>query len=98
MVCDIIKQLREAHPLSLRYNEDLIDRVYKRYPAIPKYKIAMIVKSFFEVLRGLFMMGDSITIQGLINNLHFTSFAQYKNGRYIRVIRPFSKTPKHFNE
>lgn len=54
---DIIEQLNVELPINVKYLENLINRIYKRYPLIDKLEISVIVKAVFEALRELLVSG-----------------------------------------
>lgn len=73
-------QLNKQYPIKLKYQEDLIDRIYSRYPYLNKVEIAIIVKTTFEGMRYFLLIGK---------NLHFK-----KISNIFRFIYTFRSPPK----
>jgi len=63
-------------PVSLRYVQPFIKRVYARLPNISKAKVAVIIKEFFLIMRQCLAEGRKISIVGLFRNLRLTSRRQ----------------------
>lgn len=79
---DMVELLNRKLPISLKDNEDLIDRIHSRYPLIDKTQISIIVKSVFQSIRDLLILGKVLNF----NNLFFDTklhFFDYRRGDYI---------------
>lgn len=84
--------LNGKYPISLKYIEDIIERIHKRAPQLTKSQIAIIVKAFFNIIRYSLVVGKGISISGLFNHLHLIRF---KRENYY-VIKTKFKTPRCF--
>jgi hypothetical protein len=69
----VVNLLNKEDPINLSYNEDLINRVYARYPIINKAQVALIVKGVFQSFRDLLVAGEILNFHNLFFNtkLHF---------------------------
>lgn len=90
---DMVDLLNESHPVNLKYNEDLVNRVHAKYPVIDKSKVAIIIKAVFQSLRELLILGKVLNFNGLFfdTKLHF--FDYRKNGRILPSLKVKISTP-----
>lgn len=65
-----VDMIDREFPISLKYNANLINRIQARYPILTKSQIAIIVKALFLAIRRIILMGDYLTIYGLVIQLH----------------------------
>ncbi len=70
---DMADILNKDLPISLRKNEDLITRIHDRYPLIDKSQISLIVKTVFQSMRELMILGKILSFHTVFFNtkLHF---------------------------
>lgn len=80
-------------PVSLKYNEDLIDRIHARYPYVSKTEISVVVKGIFESLRELLVLGKILNFNKLFfdTKLHF--FGYRKDGHILPSLKVKIGTP-----
>ena len=85
--------LNENHPISLRHNEDLINRVHARYPVLDKSEVGIIVKAVFASFRDLLVLGKILNFNSLFfdTKLHF--FDHRRNGRILPSLKVRMSTP-----
>lgn len=79
---EMVDLLNYENPVNLKHNEDLVNRIYARYPLISRVHIAVIVKSIFQSFRDLLVLGKVLNF----NNLFFDTklhFFDYRKGGYI---------------
>ncbi len=73
---DTVDLLNAELPINLKYNEDLINRIYDKYPLLDKASIGVIVKSVFQSIREFLILGNIMNF----NNIFFDTkllFYQY---------------------
>ena len=78
----MVDQLNTEHPVNLKYNEELVNRVYARYPLVDKSQVAIVVRSIFQSFRDLLVLGKVLNF----NNLFFDTklhFFDYRKGDAI---------------
>lgn len=94
----MVDELNTDYPISLRYNEDLVDRVYARYPLLPRSTIANIVKAVFASFRDLLVLGKVLNFNGLFfdTKLHF--FHHRRGGRILPSLKVRISTPPHLRK
>lgn len=80
-------------PISLKYNLDLVNRVYDKYPYLSKTQISIIIKLIFESIRELMILGKIINFNNLFfdTKLHF--FAYRKFGSILPALKVKISTP-----
>lgn len=62
---EMIDQLNEEFPVSLKHNEGLVDRVCARYPFINKSEVSLIVNAVFSSFRDLLVLGKILNFNTL---------------------------------
>jgi hypothetical protein len=89
----IVDHLNEKYPISLRHNEDLINRVHARYPLIEKSDVGIIVKAIFSSFRDLLVLGKILNFNNLFfdTKLHFFDYRH--NGHILPSLRVRVSTP-----
>ena len=78
----MVELINEDLPLNIKYNESLVDRVHARYPLIDKTQTSVIIKTIFQSLRELLILGKVLNF----NNLFFDAklhFFDYRKGGHI---------------
>jgi len=88
---EVVEFLNKEMPISLKYNEDLVDRICLKYPYLPKSEVAVIVRGVFQSLRDILLLGNKISIAGLVFHLKL-SFVNLKSNKYR--LRPYFVTPR----
>lgn len=90
---EMVDHINESHPINIKYNEDLVNRVYVRYPIIDKSKIAIIIKAVFQSFRDLLILGKVLNFNSLFfdTKLHF--FDYRKNGHILPSLKVKISTP-----
>jgi hypothetical protein len=84
---EVVDLINSEMPVNIKYNEDLVDRVYARYPLIDKTQVSIIVKAVFQSLRDLLVLGKVINF----NNLFFDTKLLFFLHRRGMVIFPALK-------
>jgi hypothetical protein len=97
----MVDHLNLHYPIKIERGEDLINRIYARYPLINKTEISMIVKAVFQSLRDLLVLGKVLNFNNLFfdTKLHF--FDYHKKGHILPFLKVKISTPpplrKHDN-
>jgi len=89
----MVDWLNENYPISLRNNEDLVNRVYARYPLLDKSEVGIIIKAVFGSLRDLLVLGKVLNFNSLFfdTKLHF--FDHRRDGRILPSLKVRISTP-----
>lgn len=97
----MVELLDHERPLNIKYNEDLVNRVYARYPLIPKSEVSLIVKTIFRSIRELMVLGKVLNFNNLFfdTKLHFFDYC--KNGHILPSLKVKISTPpplRHYDK
>ena len=76
---DFANEIDDLKPITLKYNNDIVNRVYNRYPFLPKYKVALIVKNTFIVIRSQLIQNKVLCFSGFIPTLYFKFIKRFTN-------------------
>jgi hypothetical protein len=89
----VVDKLNKEYPISLKYNHNLVERVYQRYPLISKTEVGIIVKAIFSSFRDLMILGKVLNFNGLFfdTKLHF--FNHRRAGRILPSLKVRIRTP-----
>lgn len=89
---EMVEIINKDLPIKIE-NTDLIDRIYVRYPLIDKIKISFIVKSVFQSMRELLILGKILNFNNLFfdTKLHF--FDYRRNGHILPALKVKISTP-----
>lgn len=90
---EVVDHINEEYPVDLRFNEDLVNRIYARYSVIDKSKIAIIVKAVFQSFRELLILGKVLNFNGLFFDTKFHFFDYRKNGHILPSLKVKISTP-----
>ena len=95
---EVVDYFNDEYPISIKHNEDLINRIYARYPLISKAEIAMIVKATFSSFRDLLILGKVLNFNKLFFNtkLHFSRYK--RAGRIFPSLRVKIAMPPKMRE
>lgn len=88
------QDFEKRRPVSLRHIQGLIQRVHLRYPSLPKDKVALIVKSFFTILRRSLIAGELVQLHGIFNKVKLIYFK--RNG--YESVKAKLTTPEYFRQ
>lgn len=80
-------------PISLKYNEDLINRIHERYPLIEKHQISIIVKWIFQSLRDFLVLGKVLNFNNLFFDAKLLMFSHLRNGVTFPAVKVQISTP-----
>jgi hypothetical protein len=90
---DIVDLLNQEHPVNIKYNEDLVNRIYERYPFISKADISFVVKTIFQSFRDLLVLGNILNFHNLFFNTKLYFFDYRKSGIRLPRIKVKITTP-----
>lgn len=90
---EIVDLINEELPIGLKKNQDLILRIHARYPLIDKSSISLIVKTVFQSMRELLILGKILNFNNLFfdTKLHF--FDHRRNGHILPALKVKISTP-----
>ena len=90
---DMVKLLNEEYPINIKYNEELVNRVYERYPLIDKSEVSLIIKYVFQSFRDFLFLGKVLNFNNLFFNTKLLFFAYQKNGVTFPALKVCISTP-----
>ena len=86
--------VNERLPISLRYQKGLVERIHNLYPHLPKYKVAVIIQSFFEIVRDALLADKHITIKRIFGRMRLNFFLHDYKGITYPMVKVSLSTPK----
>jgi hypothetical protein len=89
----VIDLLNEDYPISLHDNQELVERVYQRYPLISKKEVFTIIKIIFVSIRELLILGKILNFNGLFFDMKLLLFAHRKKGVIFPALKVHVSTP-----
>jgi hypothetical protein len=89
----MVDLLNEELPVKLKYNEDLVNRVHKRYPYLDKTSVSIIVRGIFQSLRDLLILGKVLNFNKLFFDTKFHFFDHGKKGHILPFLKVKISTP-----
>lgn len=89
----MINKLNSELPISLKYNQDLVNRVCERYPLVSKTDVSIIIKAVFQSFRDLLVLGKILNFNNLFfdTKLHF--FEHCRDGHILPSLKVKISTP-----
>jgi hypothetical protein len=89
----MVDELNISYPISLKYNEDLVNRVHARYPLLDKSLVSIIIKAIFASFRDLLVLGKILNFNNLFfdTKLHF--FEHRRDGHILPSLKVRISTP-----
>jgi len=90
---EVVDQLNTDLPVNIKYNEDLVNRVYEKYPFINKAEISLIIKATFQSFRDLLVLGKILNFNKLFFDTKLFVFDYRKNGRIFASLKTKISTP-----
>jgi hypothetical protein len=91
----MVDELNTERPVSLKYNEDLVNRVYARYPVIDKSEVGLIIKAVFSSIRDLWILGNVLNFNNLFLGAKLHFFQRPGGGRILPSLKVRLATPPH---
>jgi len=90
---EMVDYLNANHPISLKNNEELVNRVYSRYPLLDKSEVGIIVKAVFSSMRDLLVLGKILNFHNLFFNMKLFFFEFRSGGHILPSLRVRVSTP-----
>lgn len=90
---EMVDHLNDQHPVSLKYNEDLVNRIYQRYPLLNKSEVGIIVKAIFTSFRDLLVLGKVLNFNNLFFNVKLHFFTHRRFGHIFPSLKVRLSTP-----
>lgn len=91
---EIVDIINQELPLNLKNQQNLIDRIYLRYPYIKKYEISIIVMTIFSIIRDNLILGNTLNFYNLFFNTKIMFFNSSKGKSLKMKIK--NKTSRKF--
>jgi hypothetical protein len=90
---EMVDQLNKENPVNIKYNEDLVNRVYAKYPLIKKSEVSLIIKAVFQSFRDLLILGKVLNFNNLFFDAKLHFFDYRKNGHILPSLKVKISTP-----
>src|SRR5574338_944052 len=90
---DMVNLLNDENPVNLKYNEDLVNRVYARYPLVDKTYVSIVVKSIFQSFRDLLVLGKVLNFNNLFFDMKLHFFDYRKGAAILPSLKVKVSTP-----
>jgi hypothetical protein len=89
----VVDYMNINYPISLKNNQDLVERVYQRYPLIDKSEVGIIVKAVFSSIRDLLILGKVLNFNKLFFDCKLSFFTHRKKGVIFPALKACVSTP-----
>lgn len=91
----MVDYLNDNYPISIKHNEDLINRVHARYPLLDKSEVGIIIKATFASFRDLLVLGKVLNLANLFLNTKLLTFTHRRGDVIFSAIKVHvSTSPK----
>lgn len=94
----MVDLLNDQLPIKVKINLELINRIQKRCPHIDKVEIGLIVKTTFQSIRELLVLGKTINVKSLFNNLHFYFYPHLRKNKTLIRMKVKVSTPPNLKK
>ena len=89
----MVDYLNDKYPISLKHNEDLVNRVHARYPLLHKSEVGAVIKAIFGSLRDLLVLGKILNFNGLFFDAKLHFFDYRRDGHILPSLKVRISTP-----
>jgi hypothetical protein len=89
----MVDHLNENYPISLKHNEDLVERVHARYPLLDKSEVGIIIKAVFASFRDLLVLGKVLNFNNLFFDAKLHFFEHRRDGHILPSLKVRVSTP-----
>lgn len=89
----VVDLLNTENQITLKYNEDLANRVYARYPLIEQSEVSRIIRAIFQSFRDLLILGKVLNFNNLLFDCKLHFFDYHKNGHILPSLKVKISTP-----
>jgi hypothetical protein len=90
---EMVDILNKEAPINLKYNEELVNRVYARYPFIDKSEVAFVIRGIFQSFRDLLVLGKVLNFNNLFFDTKLYFFDYRKDGHILPSLKVKITTP-----
>lgn len=90
---DMVDVVNTDLSINLKYNEDLVNRVYNRYPLIPKTDVIKTITAIFSSLRDLLILGKVLNFNTLFFDTKLFFFDYKRFGAIFPTVKVKISTP-----
>jgi hypothetical protein len=89
----MVDYLNDRYPISIKHNEDLVNRVHARYPLLNRSEVAIVIRTIFVSIRDLLVLGNILNFNGLFFDAKLHFFPQRVNGQTYPALKVHVSTP-----
>jgi hypothetical protein len=89
----VVTEINKELPINLKHNEELVDRIHKKYPILTKTEISIIVKAVFQSLRDLLLLGKVLNFNTLFFDTKLYFFTHLRDGNILPALKVQMSTP-----
>jgi hypothetical protein len=89
----VVDYFNKNYPISLKNNQDLVERVYQRYPLIDKSEVGVIIKAVFSSFRDLLILGKVLNFNKLFFDTKLLFFKHRRDGHILPSLKVRISTP-----
>ena len=89
----MVDELNDQYPISLKHNEDLVNRVYARYPSLDKSEVGIIIKAVFSSFRDFLVLGKVLNFNNLFFDTKLLFFKHHRAGHIWPSLKVSMSTP-----
>ena len=89
----IVDQLNNLYPISLKHNEDLVNRVHARYPLLDKSEVGIIIKAIFSSFRDYLVLGKVMNFNKLFFDCKLLFFTHNRGSVISQAVKVQVTTP-----
>jgi hypothetical protein len=89
----VVDYFNKSYPISLKNNQDLVERVYQRYPLIDKSEVGIIIKAVFSSFRDLLILGKVLNFNKLFFDCKLHFFNHRREGHILPSLKVRISTP-----
>jgi hypothetical protein len=90
---EVADLLDQEYPVSLKHNEDLVNRVHQRYPILKKAEVALIITKIFQSLRQFLILGKMISVGYLFSQTRLIFSQRRWSGKIYTALKIRTGTP-----
>jgi hypothetical protein len=87
------QQLDQELPIKISSLNEIINRIHTKYPLVSKIEVVLIVKSFFETIRYLFYINETISINNFVGRMKLNKFFRIKKNKILNCFNAQIATP-----
>lgn len=89
----MVDELNDQYPISLKHNEDLVNRVYARYPSLDKSEVGIIIKAVFSSFRDFLVLGKVLNFNNLFFDTKLLIFSHKRDSVIYPAMKVHISTP-----